>query len=592
MTKLTRSLTFLSTSAVFALATACGSSDSDTMEASFSGEGDNQTSGGSGGGAGVGTGPGPDGSGGNSNGDANWGGSGGSSAGGAGNSAGAAGAGAGTAAGGGSNVSLSGSQDFGYFRRQLADGQVPVPGTFDASGFFAEHHTALPPPSCGERLCIQPMMGVMGNLTNGEPCTMLQLGLKTPLDGDPGERPPLTLSVVVDSSGSMSGEKMDFVKSGLEQLIDSLHDEDQFSLIEFNNEASTVFPMQGVQSHRAEARDLIATLQAGGGTNVYDGLVEGYASVSDAYDSGRQNRVILLSDGLATSGNTSSEAIIDMSRAQNSDGIGLTTIGLGTGFDAELMRSLALQADGNYYFLEDSAAVEEVFREEINYFTVPIAFDLSIALHAGEDYSLGAAYGSPFWEGDSTGGLIEVPSAFIAHRESHEAPTGRRGGGSALLFELMANSSSGPQTTGDVATVDFSFREPGTNRTVEDQINITYPYAPWDIPMSGYFDADDPAVIQKSFVMLNIFVGLEQACTTFHENGDVEDAIRGLQRLRAAVVDYNNGSNDLDGDGDDPQDDDIRADVELIDSLIAVLRSRGFDPGVDPAPEEDPWPAD
>ncbi len=505
---------------------------------------------------------------------------------------GAGGAGNGTDSG--SNVNLSGSQDFGYFRRQLADGQVPRPGTFDAAGFFAEHHTALPPPTCGERICIQPMMGVMGNLTDGEPCTLLQLGLKTPLDGDPGERPPLTLSVVIDTSGSMaSAGKIDFVRNGLEQLIDSLHDTDQLSVIAFNNDQETAFPMTPIITSRSDARDVVQGLVAAGGTNLYAGLEAGYASVSANYDSARQNRVILLSDGLPTVGTTNSDLIIEMSRAQNSDGIGLTTIGLGTDFNPELMKELALQADGNYYFLENAAAVEEVFQEEINYFTVPIAFDLSIGLTAGEDYTLGRAYGSPFWEGDSTGGKIEVPSAFIAHRESDDTTEGRRGGGSALLFELMPNASSGSQTSGDVATVDFSFREPGSNDIITDKVSVTYPMAPWDIPMAGYFDGDDPTVIQKSFVMLNIYVGIEEACTTFYEpDGDVPDAIRKLQRLRAAVVDYNDGANDFDGDSDDPQDDDLRADVELLDDLIQVMRNNGFDPEPDPNPPEDPWPAD
>lgn len=495
----------------------------------------------------------------------------------------------------GSNVNLSGSQDFGYFRRQLANGQVPKPGTYDAAGFFAEHHTALPPPKCGENICIQPMMGVMGNLTNGEPCTLLQLGLKTPLEGDPGERPPLTLAVVIDTSGSMaSADKIDFVRSGLEQLIDSLKDGDQLAVITFDSVQETVFPMTPIMTSRADARDVVRGLEAGGGTNLFAGLEAGYASVSAAYDSGRQNRVILLSDGLPTVGNTNSKLIVEMSRAQNSDGIGLTTIGLGTDFNPELMKDLALQADGNYYFLEDASAVEEVFREEVNYFTVPIAFDLSITLRAGEDYTLGAAYGSPFWEGDSTGGKIEVPSAFIAHRDSDDTSEGRRGGGSALLFELMANASDGSQTTGDVATIDFSFREPGSNEIIEDRVSLEYPMAPWDIPMSGYFyPEDDPSVIQKSFVMLNVYVGIDEACTTFYEPaGDVLGAIRKLQRLRAAVVDYNNGPNDVAGDADDSQDDDLRADIELLDDLIQVMRNNGFEPGPDPDPSEDPWPAD
>ena len=50
------------------------------------------------------------------------------------------------------NINLGGSQDFGFFRRQLDENTVPVPGTFEASGFFSEHHTPLPVPDCGQRV--------------------------------------------------------------------------------------------------------------------------------------------------------------------------------------------------------------------------------------------------------------------------------------------------------------------------------------------------------------------------------------------------------------------------------------------------------
>ena len=76
----------------------------------------------------------------------------------------------------GSNVSFGGSQDVGFMRGQLEAGQVPSRDSLDAAGFFAEHHTELPPPTCGERVCLQPMTAVMGNLMNGNNCTMLQLG--------------------------------------------------------------------------------------------------------------------------------------------------------------------------------------------------------------------------------------------------------------------------------------------------------------------------------------------------------------------------------------------------------------------------------
>jgi hypothetical protein len=124
--------------------------------------------------------------------------------------------GAAGSSGGNTNVSLGGAQDFGFYRSQLAAGIIPALGDYDAAGFFAEHHTALPEPDCGERVCLQAMLGVLGNLMNGQNCTMLQLGLNSPIAADASERPPLNLAVVVDVSGSMNTDgKIDFVRAGL-----------------------------------------------------------------------------------------------------------------------------------------------------------------------------------------------------------------------------------------------------------------------------------------------------------------------------------------------------------------------------------------
>src|SRR5688572_17660049 len=121
---------------------------------------------------------------------------------------------------GNTNVSLGGAQDFGFYRRLLTENRVPQVTDFDAAGFFAEHHTKLPPPSCGKRVCLQTMMAVMSNLASGSSCTMLQLGLNSNLVADPAMRPPLNLAVSVDVSGSMmTNGKIDFVRNGLQQLV-------------------------------------------------------------------------------------------------------------------------------------------------------------------------------------------------------------------------------------------------------------------------------------------------------------------------------------------------------------------------------------
>jgi Ca-activated chloride channel homolog len=491
---------------------------------------------------------------------------------------------------GNTNVSLGGAQDFGYFRRLLTSNRVPETKDFDAAGFFAEHHTKLPPPSCGRRVCLQSMMAVMSNLSNGSSCTMLQLGLNSNLVADPNMRPPLNLAISVDVSGSMNtGGKIDFVRSGLEQLVDGMRDIDKLALVTYSDSARLVYPMAEVGLRRAELRTMIRSLVANGGTALHDGLKLAFEEGLKNKDGARQNRVLLLSDGQPTIGITNTDAILAMSKGYNSEGVGLTTIGVGTDFNPVLMRGLSQQADGNFYFLENAAAVNEVFADELSYFTVPVVYDLKLELTAGAQYNFGRAYGSSFWKDNGLlGGRIEVPSVFLAHRKSHADQTpqgGRRGGGSALLVELMPKRSmddgSGLQKA-DVAAVKVSFRDPTTNLMVTDEVLVDYPHAPWTIPERGFFQSADVPVVQKSFVMMNIYTAIEDASRNFHI-GDRRMILANLKRLREAVVDYN----------EEIADQDIVADIALLDDLMRVLRANGVtDPAEAPPPRPNPWPAD
>jgi hypothetical protein len=162
---------------------------------------------------------------------------------------------------------------------------------------------------------------------------------------------------------------------------------------------------------------------------------------------------------------------------------------------------------------------------------------------------------------------------------------GRRGGGSALLLELMPNVmvDDGTGTSAaDVATIDVEYREPGTNAIVQDSVTVTYPFAPWVMPETGHFQADDIAVVQKSFVMLNIYVGIEIAVRAFHQNQDATGAVLGIKRLIAAVRDYN----------EEIQDTDIQYDIELLERLMQVMFDNGIAPPPEPPVPANPWPAD
>ena len=146
--------------------------------------------------------------------------------------------------------------------------------------------------------------------------------------------------------------------------------------------------------------------------------------------------------------------------------------------------------------------------------------------------------------------------------------------------KLQLDDGSGT-TAAQVAEVSIQFREPGTDRIVTDSVSVNFPLPPWVTPPMGYFDAPDVSIVHKSFVMLNIYAGLEMAANFFAQ-GNNDETIGILRALRAGVVDYN----------EEIGDEDIAADLLILDDMILTLVANGVvDPANPPIPEN-PWPLD
>ncbi|MEZ4454461.1 MAG: VWA domain-containing protein [Nannocystaceae bacterium] len=194
--------------------------------------------------------------------------------------------------------------------RRLAD---PSPETLDDVGFFGEHKIPLPAPECGQSVCLHGLFGQMGNMINGSNCTTLLLGMNTPIDPAELERPPLNLALAIDVSGSMQGDSIYYVREGLTRMLDALEPGDKISLVTFSASAAAITEfVPGDDSSLAQAID---ALEAGGGTNLFDGLRTAMELIEGSMESTQQNRVILLSDGVATEGITSDAKILEMATA-------------------------------------------------------------------------------------------------------------------------------------------------------------------------------------------------------------------------------------------------------------------------------------
>lgn len=475
----------------------------------------------------------------------------------------------------GAGVGQGGAQDFGQFRHILEQGDLPHPATLDDVGFFNEHKVDFPAADCGENVCLHGELGVMGNMITGSNCTLLLLGMNTPLDPSTLERPPLNLAIAVDVSGSMQGPNITHLREGLYRMLDDLRPEDRVSLIAFNAEADLL--VENADGDDPEFSAAISTLEADGSTNIYAGLRRAYDVVQAHEVEGYQNRVILLSDGEATAGITEDARVIEMSRQYNELGLGLTTIGVGDSFDPELMRELSIAGGGAFYFLEDGAAVREVFEEEVRAFLVPLATDVRIDVSVTSGYSLRAVYGTTDVIVEGNDATIDIPALQLAHRTSDDDDAGgRRGGGGAIIAEVIpVDASAGAGTVGSLA---MSYSVPGSDETVVQEFPITSDLAPGEAPDDGAFDSDG---VEKAFVMLNIYAGFDMAATRA-AYGDLSGALGVLEPLRTSVARWLENNDDAD----------IQDDLRYIDLFIENLYSAG---GSAPPPERRPpeaWPAD
>ncbi len=183
-------------------------------------------------------------------------------------------------------------------------------------------------------------------------------------DKHKSHRTPLNLAVVLDKSGSMTGAKLEKTKQAAMLLVDRLGRDDIFSLIIFSDEASVLVPAQKVTDKDA-LKEKIESIQADGSTALYAGVKMGADQLREYLSSRRINRIILLSDGLANVGPSSPRQLRRLGTQLAEDGLSVTTIGVGDDYNEDLMAGLAEASDANYYYVNDTEKLPEIFAKEL-----------------------------------------------------------------------------------------------------------------------------------------------------------------------------------------------------------------------------------
>ena len=160
-------------------------------------------------------------------------------------------------------------------------------------------------------------------------------------DGDDSvQRTPREVTIVLDRSGSMSGEKMRQARAAAMQVIASLGEDEAFNIIDYSTtvESFSPSPVAVTAQTRMEAEDYLAALRPNGGTNIHDALLEAIRQPASAH---RRSIVLFMTDGLPTVGRTSERDIGDMVEAGNTDDRRIFTFGVGSDVNAPMLDRVA-----------------------------------------------------------------------------------------------------------------------------------------------------------------------------------------------------------------------------------------------------------
>lgn len=302
------------------------------------------------------------------------------------------------------------------------------------------------------------------------------------------EKAPLNLSLVLDKSGSMGGTKIENLRRAALDILDRMGPRDVLSIVTFDDASEVILPATRVTDPDA-IRTRIRGIQPGGMTALFGGVSNGIAQARKFKGEGRSTRLVLVSDGQANVGPSSVSELAALGRSAGKEGIPVTTVGLGEGYNEDLMQQLALNADGNHDFAQEPSDLARIFDREFGEAQEIVATDLVVKFRCPDgirpvrvidrDARISGQELSVRWNqvaggqrkillvevevpAGKAGSTVELGSATVAARE--------RATGASTVAEAKAAASYSEDRVAAVASVDRTAKAAVVRATANENL--------------------------------------------------------------------------------------------------------------------------
>jgi len=377
----------------------------------------------------------------------------------------------------------------------------------------------------------------------------LKASIHTTDEVDLENQVPINLALVVDRSGSMAGAPIEYARKALTKTLGSLSDRDVVSLITYGSKVETLIKAQPLGELK-NRNILIQQIEAEGGSAPYEALNVAAAQLRRFLNRDSINRILFLTDGLATSGPREDDDFIRLAESFAREDISISTIGLGESFDEDLLKQMAEIGGGEFFIAESGEDLETVYLKEVQRLSTVFANNVTLEIRFSNGIRPKEIMGR---EGEIAGRTVRISLGQLLDYEKK--------------FVLMSADIPGRftyQSLIDVAEVVLSYSPASEieSETIEVQSSIQTRFA-----------AHKPTVIKsinhgvvRSVVSHDIAESI-QIAIDFADEGNLE---KGIKELKGTLRDIKYLNFEL-------EDDEIDKAMLDLQNYIQLMESRGLD---------------